>query len=140
MIDIRLSAIALLVSLVGCATVRSSMMTSANKLGSSATAFVGDAGRQFPHAAEFAFQAHDFLETVDRAGDRQVILAYGQLWDAYQALREEVERSGSQQAQGDFKTVTQAFTYVARNIRGYADADSALYARGGFQHDPYYDR
>jgi len=140
MIDIRLSAIALLVSLVGCATVRSSMMTSANQLGSSATAFVGDAGRQFPHAAEFAFQAHDFLETVDRAGDRQVILAYGQLWDAYQALREEVERSGSQQAQGDFKTVTQAFTYVARNIRGYADADSALYARGGFQHDPYYDR
>lgn len=114
-------------------------MTSADKLELSANAFVGDAGRQFPRAAGFAWQAHHFLETVDRAGDRQVILAYGQLWNEYQALREEVERSSSQPAQVDFKTVTQAFTHLARDIRGFADADNSLYARGGFQHDPYYD-
>ncbi|SRR5581483_391933 len=139
MFDIRRGAIAVFVTLVGCATVHSSMMTSANKLGSSAYAFVGDAGRQFPHATEFAWQVQHFLQTVDRAGDRQVILAYEQLWDAYHALREEVEHSGSQHAQVDFKPVTQAFTHVARDIHWYADADSSIYARGGFQHDPYYD-
>jgi hypothetical protein len=26
-----------------------------------------------------------------------------------------------------------------RDMSGYVDADSALYARGGYQHDPYYD-
>jgi hypothetical protein len=126
-------------TLVGCATVQSSMMRSADNLGSSANAFAGDAGRPFPHAAEFASQARYFLETVDRAGDREVISAYERLWDAYHALRDEVERSGSRRAEAGFKSVTQEFTYVARDIRGYADADSSIYARGGFQHDPYYD-
>jgi hypothetical protein len=37
------------------------------------------------------------------------------------------------------KPVTRAFRDVVRGISGYADADSALYARGGYQHDPYYD-
>jgi hypothetical protein len=139
MTDLRSSIILVLMTLVGCATVHSSMMRSANNLGSSADAFADEAGRHFPHAVEFARQAHYFLETLDRAGDREVISAYEGLWDAYHALRDEVARSSSPGAEVDFKPVTQAFTYVARDIRGYADADSAIYARGGFQHDPYYD-
>jgi hypothetical protein len=66
-------------------------------------------------------------------------LAYEQLWRKYQALRQEVERSDSRQAQIDLKSVTQAFRDVVGDMSGYADADSALYARGGYQHDPYYD-
>jgi hypothetical protein len=32
-----------------------------------------------------------------------------------------------------------ALNHVALDIRGYADADGSVYARGGFPHDPYYD-
>jgi hypothetical protein len=129
----------MLVILASCATTRGHMMTLAGRLELRADAFASDTGGYFRDAPEFADQAHDFRETVDRAGDREVILAYEQLWRTYQALRHEVERSDSRQAQVDLKSVTQAFGDVVRDIRGYADADSALYARGGYQHDPYYD-
>ncbi|HEV7445414.1 MAG TPA: hypothetical protein VGO18_22655, partial [Steroidobacteraceae bacterium] len=109
------------------------------RLERSADAFAGYTRGDFPDAREFADQAHDFRETVDRAGDREVILAYEQLWRTYQALRHEVERSDSRQAQVDLKSVTSAFRDVVRAMSGYADADGALYARGGYQHDPYYD-
>ena len=115
------------------------MMISAGRLERSADAFASDARGYFHDAPEFVDQAHDFRETLDRAGDRDVILAYEQLWRTYQALRQEVERSGSPQAEVDLKPVTRAFRDVVRDISGYADADSALYARGGYQHDPYYD-
>jgi isopenicillin N synthase-like dioxygenase len=143
MIFVRSSVIVtsalVLVTLASCATTHSNMMTSADTLEHSADAFAGDTRGYFRHAREFAEQAHDFRETIDRAGDREVILAYEQLWRNYQALRHEVERSDSEQVQADWKSVTRAFRDVVRDISGYADADSALYARGGFQHDPYYD-
>ena len=128
-----------LVTLGSCATTHSNMVTSAGTLERSADAFASDTRGIFRNAREFADQAHAFGETVDRAGDREVILAYEQLWRRYQALRYEVERSDSPQAQADLKSVTWAFRDVVRNISGYADADSAVYARGGYQHDPYYD-
>ena len=56
------------------------------------------------------------LDQVDRAGDRDVILAYEQLWRSYQALRYEVERSDSRQAQVDLMPATQAFRDVVRDI------------------------
>jgi hypothetical protein len=143
MIVVRSSVIVtsalVLVALASCATTHSNMMTSVGRLERSADAFASDTRGYFRDAPEFADQAHDFRETVDRAGDREVILAYEQLWRSYQALRHEVERSDSRQAQVDLKPVTRAFRDVVRDISGYADADSALYARGGYQHDPYYD-
>jgi hypothetical protein len=143
MIVVRSSVIVMsalvLVALASCATTHSNMMASVGRLERSADAFASDTRGYFRHAPEFADQAHDFRETVDRAGDREVILAYEQLWRTYQALRHEVERSDSRQAQVDLKPVTRAFRDVVRDISGYADADSALYARGGYQHDPYYD-
>jgi len=117
----------------------SNMMTSVGRLERSADAFASETRGYFRDASEFADQAHDFRETVDRSGDREVILAYEQLWRTYQALRHEVERSDSRQAQVDLKPVTRAFRDFVRDISGYADADSALYASGGYQHDPYYD-
>ncbi len=137
-----IAAAAGLLTLAGCATVRTSMLSSAGTLESSANAFLGqasEAGRAIPHAADFAADAHHFVETVNRAGDREVMLTYEHLWDAYHTLRDEVAASGSERARIDFEPVTRAFAGVALDIRGYADADSALYARGGFQHDPYYD-
>jgi hypothetical protein len=128
-----------LLTLASCATTRTQMMTSAGRLERRADAFASDTRGYFRDAPEFADQAHYFRETVDRAGDREVILAYEHLWRTYQVLRHEVERSDSAQARVDLKSVTEAFRDVVRDIRGYADADSALYARGGYQHDPYYE-
>jgi hypothetical protein len=129
----------ILVVLASCATPHRNMMISAGRLERSAEAFASDARGYFRNAPEFADQAHDLRETVDRAGDRDVILAYEQLWRTYQVLRHEVEHSDSRQAEIDLKPVTRAFRDVVRDMSGYADADSALYARGGYQHDPYYD-
>jgi hypothetical protein len=130
----------ILVVLASCATTHSkNMMISAGRLERIADAFSSDARGYFRDAPEFADQAHDFRETVDRAGDRDVILAYERLWRTYHSLRQEVERSDSRQAEVDLKPVTRAFRDVVRDISGYVDADSALYARGGYQHDPYYD-
>jgi hypothetical protein len=125
-----------LVTLAGCAT-NSNMVASAGRLERSADAFARDTRGYFRDAPEFADQARDFRETVERAGDREIILAYEQLWRSYQVLRYEVERSDNRQV--DLHPVRQAFRDVVRDITWYADADTALYARGGFQHDPYYD-
>jgi hypothetical protein len=126
-----------LVALASCATTQSNMMTSVGRLERSVDAFDTDTHGYFRNAAEFADQAHDFRTTVDRAGDREVIVAYERLWRGYQALRQEVQGSDSPQAQVALKPVTQAFRGVVRGVSGYAD--SAVYARGGYQHDPYYD-
>jgi hypothetical protein len=125
-----------LLALAGCAT-NSNLATSAGRLERSADAFARDTRGYFRDAPEFADQAHGFRETVERAGDREVVLAYEQLWRSYQVLRHEVERSDNRQV--DLNPVKQAFRDVVRDITWYADADTALYARGGFQHDPYYD-
>jgi PHD/YefM family antitoxin component YafN of YafNO toxin-antitoxin module len=139
MIYLRSSVVLACMLVVGCASVHSRILKSADTLESSASTFVGQAGRDFPHAVDFARETHAFLATVDHAGDSAVLLAYEHVWDEYHALREEVERSNSPAASVDFKPVTQAFSSVARDVHGYSDADASIYARGGFQHDPYYD-
>jgi hypothetical protein len=131
-----LVVLVVLVALAGCAT-NSNMAASAGRLERSADAFAHDTHGYFRDAPAFADQAHDFRETVERAGDRAIILAYEQLWRSYQVLRHEVERSDNRDV--DLNPVRQAFRDVVRDISWYADADTALYARGGFQHDPYYD-
>jgi hypothetical protein len=128
-----------LVALASCATIHSNTVTSADKLERSADAFAINTHGYFRAAPALAVHAHDFRETVEHAGDREILSAYEQLWRSYNALRYEVERSDSQQAQVDLRPVTQAFRDIARDMSGYADADSAIYARGGYQHDPYYD-
>lgn len=129
-----------LVTLAACvATNSDNMKKSAARLERGADAFARNTRGQFRDAPEFADHARDFRETLDHAGDREVVLAYEQLWRSYQSLRHEVKRSDSQQAQSDLQPVTEAFRDVVRRISGYADADNALYARGGYQHDPYYD-
>ena len=133
------AVVGLAVTLVGCVTAHSDMIRSVNNLQRNASTFVGNPGNQFPHASQFVGQADSFLETVQSAGDREVILAYDRLWDMYHVLRAEVARSGSRQAEIEFKPLTQAFSYIVLDMQGYANADAVVYARGGFQHDPYYD-
>jgi len=98
------------------------------------------AAGDFRDARDFVELAHDFRQTVDSAGDREVIFAFEHLWRSYHALRDEVFRLPSRQARADLKPVTEAFVDVQRIVKnGYSYADSALYASGGYQFDPYYN-
>jgi hypothetical protein len=142
-IIVRSSVIAtaawVLVALAGCATTRSNTLTAAGRLQQSADAFDSDTRGEFPDSAAFADQAHYFRQTVDQAGDREVISVYEELWRRYHALRDEVNHSDSREARVALKPVTRAFRTVVTDMQGFADADPALLARGGFQFDPYYD-
>jgi hypothetical protein len=88
-------------------------------------------------AQDFADQAHDFSQSVGKAGDRDVVLAFHSLWRSYQALSGDV-RSANDGAH--FKPVTAAFAEVQLDVKnGYGDADGSLLASGGYVFDPYYN-
>jgi hypothetical protein len=139
-----------LVPLASCATTRDRMIRAADRLERNADAFDSDTRCEpgptysatgcFRGAREFAEQAHDFRQMADDAGDREVIFAFEHLWHSYHALRDEVLSLHSRQARADLKPVTEAFVDVQRVVKnGYSYADSALYASGGYQFDPYYN-
>lgn len=138
-----------LVPLGSCATTQDRMIRAADRLARTAEAFDSNTREldpthsgtgYFGGAREFVEQAHDFRQTVDTAGDQEVILAFEQLWRSYHALRDEVDRLRSRQARAGLNSVTEAFVDVQRIVKnGYSYADSALYASGGYQFDPYYN-
>jgi len=138
------------VLLAGCATTRTRTAKAAERLERSAAAFVirtcyepnatCSRNRYLPAARAFAEQARRFGQTLHRAGDQKVILAFECLWLSYHTLRDEVNRSPNRQGQADLKPVTRAFIDVQRHVKnGYSYADPALYASGGYTLDPYYN-
>jgi hypothetical protein len=135
--------------LASCATTHDRMIRAADRLERNADAFDSETRYEpdpaysatgcFRGAREFVEQAHDFRQVLDSAGDREVIFAFEHLWRSYQALRDEACLH-SRQARADLKPVTEAFVDVQRIVKnGYSYADSALYASGGYQFDPYYN-
>ena len=139
-----------LVPLASCATTHGRMIRAADGLERNAAAFDSDtryepdptysATGYFRGAREFVEEAHDFRQTVDSVGDREVIFAFQHLWHSYHALRDEVDRLHSRHARADLKPVTEAFVDVQRIVKnGYSYADSSLHASGGYQFDPYYN-
>lgn len=91
-------------------------------------------------AHEFAAASREFHETVGEAGDRAVLSAFERLWHSYKKLRHEVSTSGDTQLQANFNPASEAFADVQQHVKQwYSDADHALYGRGGFVLDPYYN-
>ena len=89
------------------------------------------------HAREFADEAQNFRETVERlAGDTDVVLAYERLWHSFQSLRSAVGQS-DRQWQIAFKPVARAFRDVQHEMLAYDDP--SVQARGGYWFDPYYN-
>jgi hypothetical protein len=80
-------------------------------------------------AGELADEAHDFRRALeDRQGDRRELdSAFESLSRAYHALRDDVDRSQSRDAQLDLKPVTEAYLDVERGMGGYPTNDR--YAR-----------
>jgi hypothetical protein len=80
-------------------------------------------------ADALAEKAHDFRRAVtDSRGDRRDLDdAFESLSRTYHALRDDVDRADSREAQLDLKPVTEAYLDVEREMGGYRGGDK--YAR-----------
>jgi hypothetical protein len=135
---------ALVVLLAGCTTAHARASRAADGLEHSVEVFTARACYE-PNPAcfaarGFAEQTHEFRQTLDTAGDAEVVSAFKRVWRGYQTLRGEIYRSDDRQFRPDLKPITQAFIDVQRTVRNrYSYADPALYANGAYFFDPYYN-
>ncbi|HWK52258.1 MAG TPA: hypothetical protein VNR40_20330 [Steroidobacter sp.] len=114
-----------LMALGGCATTGGSLSSSASRLESSAGALqaearAGDARSGFQSdARELAAEARNFRRTVeDRDSSKEDVReAFNDVSKRYHAMRDEVERSQSREADRDFRPVTEAYLDVEREMR-----------------------
>ncbi|MEJ0035937.1 MAG: hypothetical protein WDO68_07625 [Gammaproteobacteria bacterium] len=76
-------------------------------------------------ADTLAEKAHDFRLAVgdSRADRRDLDQAFESLSRSYHALRDDVDRSDSREAQLDLKPVTEAYLDVEREMGGYRGGD-----------------
>lgn len=133
------------VALAGCATGRHGGLDhSADRLDRNAQAFAQDS-EEAPHgynentgyteqARDFADRAHEFRRTVEDEGtdNRDVKASFDELSRSYHELRDEVERSGDEDARHNMQPVTQAYLDVEDDMGGagpsrYSESD---YDRG----------
>ena len=140
-----LTASLMAVALCGCATTRhGGLDSSADRLDRSAQAFAQDS-EEAPHgysenrgytedARDFADRAHEFRRTVEEgsADKHDVRASFDELSRSYHALRDDVERSGNEDARHDMRPVTQAYLDVEDDLGGsgqsrYSESD---YDRG----------
>lgn len=137
-----LTASIMALALAGCATARhGGLDNSAARLDRSAEAFVQDAqdapsadgGRAgyTRDAQDFAERAHGFRRTVEGQGadSPEAKASFHDLSRSYNALRDEVQRSGGRVARRDLRPVTRAYLDVEDDMGGagersrYSDAD-----------------
>ncbi|HEY0686500.1 MAG TPA: hypothetical protein VGD45_29445 [Steroidobacter sp.] len=110
---------------VGCATTGSSLSSSASRLERSAyelqdEARDDDARSGFQRdARELAEETAEFRRVVeDRdSSDSDVRDAFGDVSRRYHAMRDEVDRSHSRDAEEEFEPVTEAYLDVERELR-----------------------
>lgn len=140
-----LTASLMAVALAGCATTRhGGLDRSADRLDRNAQALAEDA-REAPRgyaentsysedARDFADRAHEFDRAVEdhSADNRDVRASFDELSRSYHALRDDIERSGNEDARRDMRPVTQAYLDVEDDMGGaghsrYSEAD---YDRG----------
>src|SRR5690349_20860200 len=119
------AAIAMMAALGACATTHGGLRSSADRLERNADALARDSRFEssgYSHdARELAAETHDFRRTVEdsHADRRDIDAAFAQVSNRYHALRDEVDRSDSRQAQLDFRPVTDAYLDVERAMGGY---------------------
>jgi hypothetical protein len=125
----------------GCAATGNRSTVTADRLTSAADAFAARSDSSLPLAHDFSDEAREFRRTlVDRLSERDVLLAYERLWRRYHALGYEVSRSGDHALRENWRAVTAAFADVQQHVKArYSEADPALYSRGGYGFDPYYN-
>jgi outer membrane murein-binding lipoprotein Lpp len=126
---IAMLAWCMLLGLAACATPRSSLSTSADRLEHDANALARDA-RDADYPTGYVHDAHvladdarAFRHTVeDRTASRtDAKVAFERLSRSYHAVRDEVEGSDSRTARADFKPVTDAYLDIEREMGGYPE-------------------
>src|SRR5262245_4186446 len=129
-------AVTVLAFLGGCATSsHGNLARSADRLEDNTAALARHDGGRYSsgsysrEADRLAEEAHDFNMAVrdSRADRRDLNAAFEDLSRSYHALRDDVDRSDSREAQLDLKPVTEAYLDVEREMGGYRDNDR--YAR-----------
>lgn len=118
-----------LMSIGGCATTGGSLSGSATRLERSAVALQeearddGERSGYRADARELAEEARDFRRTVEdhRSSKEDVREAFSDVSKHYHAMRDEVERSRSRDAERDFQPVTAAYLDVEREMRSRDD-------------------
>ncbi|WP_129642518.1 hypothetical protein [Peristeroidobacter agariperforans] len=124
-----------LMALGGCATTGGSLSSSASRLERNANALHDeaqddDARSGFQRdARELAEEAREFRRTVeDRSSSKEDMReAFSDVSKRYHAMRDEVERSQSREAEQEFRPVTEAYLDVEREMRS-RDDDRDRYA------------
>jgi hypothetical protein len=114
-----------LMGLGACATTGGNLSSSANRLERSAAALQDEArdegasGGFRRDARELAEEAREFRLTVEdrRASDEDVREAFSDVSRRYHAMRDEIERSRSREAEADFRPVTEAYLDIEREMR-----------------------
>lgn len=114
-----------LMAIGGCATTGGNLGSSASRLERSAYALQeeardDDARSGFQRdARELAEEAREFRRTVeDRSSSKEDVHdAFGDVSRRYHAMRDEVERSRSREAESEFRPVTEAYLDVEREMR-----------------------
>ena len=118
-----------LMAIGGCATTGGNLSSSASRLERSAYALQDEARDDDAHAGfrsdarELAEEARDFRRTVEdhRSSRDDVREAFGDVSKRYHAMRDEVERSRSREADQEFRPVTEAYLDVEREMRSRDD-------------------
>jgi coenzyme F420-reducing hydrogenase gamma subunit len=118
-----------LMAVGGCATTGGSLSSSATRLERNATALHDeaqddDARSGFQRdARDLAEEAREFRRTVeDRSSSKEDVReAFSDVSKRYHAMRDEVERSRSREAEREFQPVTEAYLDVEREMRSRDD-------------------
>jgi hypothetical protein len=124
-----------LMALGGCATTGGNLTSSANRLERSAYALHDEARKDDARsgfrrdARELAEEAREFRRTVEdrRSSDEEVRDAFNDVSRRYHAMRDEVDRSHSREAEREFASVTEAYLDVEREMRSRDRRDRDRY-------------
>jgi hypothetical protein len=116
-------------ALSGCVSTGGSLTSAAERLERSADALQDDAdddrvSSDYSRDAQaLAAEARDFRQAIEdrRADEDDVEEAFRDLSRRYHAVRDEVERSDSRDAELDLKPVTEAYLDVERAMSRYGD-------------------
>jgi hypothetical protein len=126
-----------LIAVGGCATTGGGLSSSASRLERSTYALHDeaqddDARSGFQRdAQELAEEAREFRRVVeDRSSDDDDVSdAFNDVSRRYHAMRDEVDRSRSREAESEFAPVTEAYLDVEREMRSRDGKDRDRYAR-----------
>ena len=121
---------AMLAGLAGCATTHGNLTRSADRLEHDSDALASDtrstssdyATSEYARdARELADRSEQFRRTVNdsRSEQRDIQDAFARVSSSYHALREEVDRSGNEEARADLRPVTQDYLDLEGQMQGY---------------------